>query len=274
MSSSQTEQLYRGITNVREDFIAEAQEEMLHGKEVKRAKKRRFLPLVACLVLVLGTVSVFAATELGLKLRENYTSSEESGYDIAVEIERKPVSRMSEEVRAVSPVIAEQFQTHEPYGSVYPGSWLQDFLSSAEAVAFIGLPELHMPELGLEEEQVTVGVEGKPNGEIQCVSLSVDYQIGQIRLQSFADVYTENSEDASIRTGILAMEKIKFTESGYTTPHGIPCLVMTGSPMASGRRCQTGYLVHQGVLYSLHASYEEEDSRQVEKLIRQWADSF
>lgn len=93
-------------------------------------------------------------------------------------------------------------------------------------------------------------------------------------IPSPAFVYTEHSAVPSIHTGISAMEEIEFTQRYYTTPHDISCLVMAGSPMKIGRVFQTGYLVKDGILYSLHLSCEEEERQQVESLLRQWADSF
>ena len=274
MSGRPAEQLYHGLTNVREDFIEEAQQEMLKSTTVKRKRKRGFLPVAACLVLILGTISVFAAAELGVRLFQKHSSSEESGYDIAVEIERKPMSHMSEDVREISNQIVEQFRTYEPYCNQYAGSWDQEFPSPAEAVEFIGLRELEMPDLGLEEDRTTVSVLGNPDGKIQQVSLCAEYHKGKIRVQSVAEVYTEHSAVPSIHTGISAMEEIEFTQRYYTTSHDISCLVMAGTPMKTGRVFQTGYLVKDGILYSLHISCEEENRQQVESLLRQWADSF
>lgn len=67
MSKRSAEQLYHGITNVREEFIEEAQREMMQGQRRARAGKLRFFPAAACLLLVLGTITAVGAVKWGVR---------------------------------------------------------------------------------------------------------------------------------------------------------------------------------------------------------------
>lgn len=75
-------------------------------------------------------------------------------------------------------------------------------------------------------------------------------------------------------TGVVAAEEIEFTESNFTTSHGVPWLMVSGTPNESGYWARSGYLVWDGVLYSLNIPCGEGYEKQAEALLYQWADSF
>ena len=98
MSHKESQKLFNSLTGVRDDFIYEAQEDFMLRNNVTHRKKRKILPIVACLVLLLFSVTLFASTDWGTYLIDKFTSRTEigsdyieSGYDIKVNIEKKPI---------------------------------------------------------------------------------------------------------------------------------------------------------------------------------------
>ncbi len=274
MKRKGAERLYQGITNVREDFIEDAQNEMMHHKTVRHRRKMRWIPAAACLVLLFGIVTAFATSAWGAKLLRKFTSPTESGYDLAAEIERKKMSCFSDALQDLSGSIAAQFENLKASDSRYPGQVQQDFASLDAALRFIGLKELRFSDVGLTEDGAVLLVTGDSSGKIENLILEACYHTQDIRVQAYATIYTENGEGKPVEIGAAAAEKIAFAESYYTTAGGIECLILSAEAMESGYQNTDGYLVKDGILYSVHIAYLAKDRQRAEKLLHRWADGF
>ena len=94
-----------------------------------------------------------------------------------------------------------------------------------------------------------------------------------VRLQTFATIFTEDSEDTVV-IGARTTEDVEFSESLCTTAGGRRYQVITDTGLASGYYGMDGYLVEDGVLYSLHLAYVKEDEALAESLLCRWAELF
>lgn len=274
----ETEKLYHSLTNINDEFIEEIMEVSDHKGVAKRRKMRYLIPFAACFALVFSAFSVLAETSLGTQVIDMFTSRKqsadysESGYDLLVNVKNFSVSELGE-VRQVSKIILEQIKKYKPWYSWNPQVWYKEYATSEEAISFIGLKTLQTPDWKLEEEETKLSVHGDAKGTLHFLQLETDYQSDDIRLQAFANIYLKGYEE-EITYGVRTTEDISYTEDYYTTAHEQQCHILTSTALESGYLCKEGYIVKDGVLYSLNIAYQEKDTRQAEKLMYQWADSF
>lgn len=275
------EKLYHSITNINDEFIAEMMEESSHKVLVKKKRIRYLIPLAACFILVLSAISVLAETGMRTQLIEMFTSRKqsddysESGYDLLVDVKAIPTDQLGE-VKQVSETILEQIKNYKPWDSRDPHTWYKEYVTSGEAVAFIGLKSLNVLNWDLQEEGTVLTVYGNADGEICFVQMETDYKSNDIRLQAFSNIYLDKLDnfEGNIKYGVRTTEDVSYTEEYYTTAHEERCQILTSTALESGYFCKEGYLVKDGILYSLNIAYQEEDAKQAEKLMYQWADLF
>ncbi len=241
-------------------------------------KKRRTLWQAAlaacvCLILLAGTAAAVGGGGTWLVEMFGGRGSDETGYELGVDMDIILVSRMSENLEAVSEAIVRQFETCQPFDSWLPGHWMEKNFSADEAWAFIGLESLQKPAWDLEEWYNTLNVYGDSEGKIDRILIDTGYQTGEIRLQAGAEIKTENfAGELHVRS--VGEEGTSFAETFLSTPGGNRCQVIFSSANERGWLGLTGYLVEKGVLYQLHVSYQEQDAARAEELLRQWADQF
>lgn len=249
-------------------------------ESTKRLLRVRLLLLVACFVLIYCTITVFAYTGWGTRIIDIFTSRaepgsdfSESGYDLSIDIEKIPVKLLKGEVQEVPSVIVQQFKDSKPHDNWYPGSWQKDFLSSAAAREYVGLKALGFLDWNLDEKSTNLMVTGNENGELLIIQLETHYQVGDIRLQAYSHIYTENYKEV-ITYGSRTTEDIVFTESFYTTDNQLQCHIITSTALESGYLMMDGYLVQDNILYNLHIAYLDKDAKQAKDLLYQWANLF
>jgi hypothetical protein len=114
---------------------------------------------------------------------------------LSIEIEKIPVNLLKGEVQEVPDVIVQQYKNYKPYDSWYPGSWHKDFSSSAAAREYVGLKSLRFLDWNLEEQSTNLMVTGNIKGELLILQLELYYQVGDIRLQAYSHIYTENYDE-------------------------------------------------------------------------------
>ena len=274
------EKLYQSLTNISDEFIEEVMEASSANRDVAKKRKMRYLiPFAACFVLVFSAFSVLAETSLGTQVIDMFTlrnqsggDYRESGYDLLVNVKKFPVSELGE-VKQVSKIILKQIKEYEPWYNLDSHSWYKKYETSEEAIAFIGLESLQMPDWNLKEEETALSVHGDEKGKLDFLQMETDYQSEDIRLQAFANIYLKGYEE-EITYGVRTTEEVSYREDYYTTVQEQQCHILTSTALESGYLCKEGYIVKDGVLYSLNIAYQEKDTRQAEKLMCQWADSF
>lgn len=198
----------------------------------------------------------------------------QSGYDLAADVEKFPASALTGEIQEAGKEIARQFENYDLFSSWYPATLRRtSFPSAAEARGYIGLEALRGLDWDLEETRTNLDVIGDPQGRLLRIQLETDYEVEGVRLQAFATIFTEDSEDTVV-IGTRITEDVAFSESLRTTAGGKQYQVITDTGLASGYYGMDGYLVEDGVLYNLHLAYLEEDEALAESLLCQWAELF
>ena len=248
----------------------EAADAVRKGRNLRRI---RWVVIAACLCLLIGTTTVLAATGLGTKVLRIFKSHEESGYELSAEIVKFPVEELKGDIREVSELIKQQYASYQPTMSSFPGSLERAFKTRDEACNYIGFDRIKRLQLNAEEGQTILRVDGTANGDFNSVSVETGYTAGDIRMQFFTNIYTENAE-GEITIGAFTTEKVDFTETFYTTKNGKTLHIIEESALNSGYLSKDGYLVEDGVLYLLHISYQKKDADQADALLKQWADLF
>lgn len=278
MSTHENLKVLKALNDVRDDFIQEAQEALMTNKTIRKRSRR--LSIAACLTFMLLSITVFASSDWGITLIDKYTSHKEpesdyieSGYKLSANIEKKSLDNFSGNIQQVPKLLIEQFEHNNPHNSWAPGHWQTSFTSSDEAIDFIGLKELTRLNWSLEENQVILNVHGNASGNILSLILETDYALDNIRIQAFSSIYTEEN-DGPIETSTVTTENVKFEETYYESPNQIPCTIITSSAQESGYYGLDGYLVHDGILYSLSIAYLADDKDKAKALLYMWADSF
>lgn len=250
-------------------------------KQTSRSNRRLTVALIAAILALLLIGCVAAATGVfGTRIMNFFTSYiepgtdfKQSGFDLDVAIEKIPMSDFSREVQQVGPTIQRQFKDYKLYSSWYPGHWQASFPSHEKACEYIGFDKLKQIDLNLEEQTTILSIFGNENGEVLSIVLETYYSIGDINVQHFSRIYTENfDEETVLKT--RTTESVEYEESFYTNDNNKQCHIIDSTALESGYRCMEGYIVDNGVLYSLNIAYQKEDSKQAIELIHFWANLF
>ncbi len=197
----------------------------------------------------------------------------DEGYVYHANVEKIPMEKFSDNMKTVSADIIRQFEEYDSFSSKLPDSWYRDFTDSAKAREFIGCSALRGLSWSLEEKRNQLMICGDKNGNLQYITLETDYQVDEIRLYAFSNLYTEHDEEPCTHEVILE-RGLQYEDSVYRTEHGRICHVMTTSANARGYCTKAGYMTVDGILYLLHIAYLEADAAQAEDLLYQWAEQF
>ena len=262
-------------------YIDEAISYSHEAKRTSRSNRRLTVALIAAILALLLIGCVVAATGVfGTRIMNFFTSYiepgtdfKQSGFDLGVAIEKIPMSDFTGEVQQVGSTIQQQFKDYKLYSSWYPGHWQANFSSHKKACEYIGFDKLKQIDLNLEEQTTTLNVFGNENGQILCIVLETYYSIDDINVQHFSRIYTENF-DEEIVLETRTTESVEYEESFYTNDNNKQCHIIDSTALESGYRCMDGYIVDNGVLYSLHIAYQKENSKQAIELIHFWANLF
>ena len=247
--------------------------EAVPSSKPRKIKRIGWAAAAACLCVLLGTASVLAATGLGTKLIKFFSSREESGYELSAEVVKYPADEFKGEIREVPELIRQQFDSYEPFMSWFPGDWERIFETRDQACDYVGFDRIKRPQWNAREEQTILRVQGTEEGDITSVCVETWYTDGDIRMQFFTDVFTENAEEEITVSTVMA-EKVGFAETFRTTSSGKTLHVIEQTAMESGFLSKDGYLVEDGIIYSLHVIYKEKDAEQAEELLMRWAELF
>ncbi len=288
MNRQRMKEAYRSIkpdeaakARMLENILSAASETAPAGKDDivmhRKMKPAVLAAVIALMVMLMGCalsatwgthlVAIFRAEEIG-----NHDFPE-SGYDIAAEVERVPVDVFSMELQAVSEIIKDQYKTLPLYSNWFRGGWQESFDNLADAMLLLDCDLLMMPQWEYAETSVTLRVLGNASGELRKIQLETGYQVDKMRVQLFADIYTEFYEDDVVIQS-RTTEDVKYQESFYTTEHKKLCHIMTSGALESGYAMMDAFVVENGVLYNLHIAYLEEDVKTAERLVQKWANLF
>lgn len=267
------------LTCVDDDLITEAM-------EITPCKKRnpilRWGILAACLVLLIGTFTVAATTDLGTQLLQTFTGEtkpnsdwQESGFDLRIQIKRIPTSSLTGEIQEVPAIIRHQIENHQLWYSQLPNHFMKRFASPEEARQYIGLDTLRIPDWNLDVKYTSLSALGDhTTGEIRFLTLEIFYRKNNINVQSRATAYTQLWDSDTVYHSSRSNEELTYTESFYTTANGLQCHIIASSPLPSGYKTFCCFLVYDGILYGLNVSHQPVDEAAAQEIVHQWADQF
>lgn len=224
--------------------------------------------ILAIFLMGAGVASVF-----GTKIIEFFTSHTESGFDLGVTIKKIPMDDFSEDIREIGDTIEQQFKNYQAYDSWYPGEWQTTFSTRNKTCEYIGFDKLKQIDWDFDEQITTLSIWGNEQGQILSLTLETFYAINDMNVQFFSEIYTENYDEEIIMR-YRSPKGVEFEESFYTTNSNKQCHIISSSALESGYMGLEGFIVDEGVLYSLNIAYRENDSTQAMELMHQWANLF
>jgi len=266
--------LTHAMNYIEDDLIAEALRER---KPKKKSPHIKWIATAACLCLFLGTLTVEATMGLGTQILDIFTAKKElgsdyteSGYVLSADVIKFSIDMFSEAVQGVPAILQQQIIDYKSYQSHSPYVYYKEFSTAAEARTYLGFPLLRGLNWDLEEQYTQLSIDGNRYREIQSLRLETYYEVGDIRLQAFAHLWTNAyTEDIILRS--VTTENVTFKESYIIENGQQKCHVIQQTAMNSGFLGMDGYVVQDGILYSLHIAYLKKDAAQAKDLLLQWA---
>ena len=261
-----SEDIYNGISRISPELLEEAES---HGFPVRRKYSiLKWTAAAAVLVLLCG-VGVFGAAG-GFTVKKVMAN----GYVISTDLSRIPMKEIGGSVNEASWIILDQFKNTTPYSSWYPGSYYKELKSPEEASDYVGLSQLQTPYFPYEDATVQIRVAGNRKGRIEQIIVAVENCTANVRVFNHATLYTEHYDGKVYEMENLYPQDISFTQGTFVTAAGLLCTAIESSPLDSGYKGITGYVVSGDVVYSCHTAFLSKDQAEAEKIIHDWAESI
>ena len=250
-------------------------------EEAARAGQRRpgaralRIGLAAACLCVLLTVGVWAAeTIFGVRLGQVESGEDYATYTLAAEVERFAMSRFSPELQAD---LADGALVHlwDDWQSVqeYVGIPLlySELLDTAEEECVVNAPYAVDGSLSLDRERTDLEQVGRPE-DLRVVFGRV---VDNVAVGVYIHLYTEYASEEELAGGIPGVQwgpygryvidgngdripmgqvfyEKTFSTEDYQTAEGLQATILTARE-SNGSEEYIGYLLHEGVLYSVHA---------------------
>lgn len=273
--------LANAIENIDDDLLVEAMDTV---PQKKSRKILRWGILAACLVLLIGTVTVAATTELGDWLLDGFsweTKSESPdeppyGYTVHLPIDRIPLSDLTGEIKEVPSIVLEQIKNHQLWYSTIPNHFVKKFATPEDAGKYIGLETLQLPNLDFKVLFTDLSAYcDSETGQIQWFSLMINHRAEKFNVNTIITVYTELwDREAIFSTAFPEDPDRTFTEDLYITANGLSCNIILEGSAPGEYQAMSAFLVDEGIMYSIHMLFYEPDRADAEEILQQWADQF
>ena len=260
------EDIYEGMSGIGPDLIEEAEKHVFAAR--RKPKIFRWAAAAAVFVLLCG-VGVYGATG-GFTVKKVMAN----GYTISTSLSRIPMKAITGDVNEASVIIPKQFENYKSYSSLYPGYFCKDLRSAEEAADYVGYSKLQTPYFPYEEAKTQVQVSGDRKGRISQIVVSVDNYTAKVRAFSRATLYTEHYSRKAYEMENVYPQDVSFTQDEFQTAAGLLCKTIETSPLDSGYKGITGYIVSGDVVYSCHTAFLSKDQAEAEKIIHDWAESI
>lgn len=269
-----TPRIIDAMNHIDEDLLSASQAVTPKKKTIPFIKR---VVIVACICLLVGSVTVLASEPLRNKILGFFIINEETvaeyGYEMLLSWEKIPAKELSTRLRTEArKALLKQYEETSPSSAWFPGHWQQTFASRKDAYAYINLSRMKEIVPDLPEQATTLNVGGNNKGHILFINLESSYVQGDIRLQFITQLYTEYTHMTHI--GVRFEEDVVFEESVYTTENGLEFTIVSNSPLESGYLGMDAYYVIDDICYNLHIAYQEKDKEEALRLMHAWADLF
>ncbi len=265
------------IGEIDDKYIEEADIIDLPRRCFKRSRSWR--TAIACISISIMMLFTFIciASGWGTKIIEFYRINKdnhvESGYDMEVQIQKVSERSIKGDIRKSKEIIKKQYEVYEVYLNWMPGHYQEEFKSQKESIDYVGYKELKYIQLSGTELSSIVNVYGNEKGKITNVNMENQYMLGNIRVQLFADIFTNYiQEDVTVSTA--STEEMFFKEEYIETKNGNTCHVIYSSEMESGYMSITGHVVEKGVLYSINIPFLEYNEAEAVNILEIWKAQF
>lgn len=289
------EKVLEYMGEIEEQYIEEAGAVKENGK-LRHKKKKRFLASAACIALaaLLCGGAVMAKTCV-VAIRNMFSTKEESGYDLELEIKKLPDTVFSGKVEEVHDILVKQFEEYEPIMSWYPGAYSVDFSTVEEAASYLGIDFLDHP-LEDKPESVTVDILGLESGAFTSILVKADYKIEGTLVQVWSQIYTdaasgeEGTAGLSVEDGSLfdtgersfldkreegdriiysqrAAEYLEYQMENGNTGSGQEAMLLCSSSNENQYVSQEGIFVKKDVLYMINVAVKEGEKEKGRKIL-------
>lgn len=232
-------------------------------------KKLKIYILAAIIVVALACTIASNSetkTELNNRVYNGYMNPESSSIQIETVAKHFDRRDFKGDVLEVEAIIRKQIESHSPVSSQLPTIWYKGYHSFEEVSDYLGLKELKNPEWHMEEQDVTLYIDGNEQGNFELVTIETYYKETDVRMQSFVYILTECSKDYAI-----SFEENSSSEevsSIYVNKNGNECRIV------SSCYWHDGYVVSDGILYSAHVVYVDGQKEQAMELLKEWLDRY
>ena len=302
--------LMDAVGNVDEEMLSEVEKLRAGaGLKVRGGWRKWALPLAACALLLIGSLTTYAVLNSGGMLetgKDKPTDQTNSTYKFSVSEDiRIPMKEIHGDVVKLTAEMEERFQKQEPWSSTYPG-WLKlPFETEEEALTFIGYKKMNFPHLNGTPKQISVEALGNPVYAMEVNRIAQEKGISQEEAANFVDIESEemqnvklvslrlyaeyqtestlnytstailNTEYADENTGIsgIAWNGVDFT-SHMQIENGREFYVMNAEGFAGEWLGQQVFWQENNVLYLLHLRYKEQDQKQADEVMLEWMNAF
>ena len=261
-----SEDIYKGIGGISPGLLEEAENSSFAARKKPRILK---WAAAAAVFVVLCGVGVYGATG-GFTVKKVMAN----GYIISTSLSRIPMKEITGKVNEASVIIPEQYKNYQPYSSLFPGAFYKDLRSAEEAAGYVDYSRLQTPYFPYEEAKTQVQVSGDQKGRITQIVVAVDNYTAKVRVFSWATLYTEHYSGKTYEMENVYPQNVSFTQGEFQTAAGLLCKTIETSPLDSGYKGITGYIVSGDVVYSCHTAFLSKDKAEAEKIIHDWAESI
>lgn len=273
------------IGEIDETFVAEVFEEKKPGRIIP-FKKIIAVAACICLFAAMATVVIAEVFDIGFEIfsAEVDDSSGEytaEGYKIDFDIGTFPQDCVGEmeEMRKVL--------DYKRYGSEYGAvdiignhNYLKHFGDMEAALEYIDFYDFEIPDMGLRNERIFVGVSGYSGDELTELLINISDNRAELDEPHIvwnynAKIYFEGNETAET-ISFLGSKGDAFTEERYTNDNGIEYLVVKCVTDEGKIQMVRAFLIKNNILYQANMVdyYCEEELEKHMDFIHDWANFY
>ena len=269
--------LYDSLRYVDPALLEEAME------PVKRSKWRQYLPVAACVVILLAGTAVAAEVILGVQITHIFRTQQESGYQVLPDLEPYPAENFSSP--ALTEALEEIQREHPPKSDEILGEYCFSGDTWADCQEFLGvslpnplegaeslepLSSTALP-LSKDDSHCSVTLTADADGNLQYVSVATCYEMGEYKALLDVDFSMEGNVN---NPGLQAFYDgiTDFEVDTYRLSDGQEAALLIASQENMRYTQMIAYFVRADGIYSLSVwrwgtGYEEEVREQLCRLL-------
>ena len=241
-----------------------------------RGNKKLKLCILAAIIIVALVYAIASSsgtkTEWNNLVYKGYMNPESSSNQIETVAKLFNRRDFKGDVLEVETFIRKQIEAYTPISSQLPTYWTKGYQSFEEVADYLGLKQLKNPKWHMEEQDVTLSIQGNKQGHFELIGIETYYKETDVRMQSFVYILTEYSKDIA-----MSFDEISSREdvsSIYVNKNGNECRIVSSITDSNSYYWHDGYVVSDGILYSAHVVYVDGQKEQAMELLEEWLDRY